>query len=116
MDHLVPCDDLIPDSLISGKPDNFRNVAKRLEVPILGELPLVEGVSTSGDGGYPFVLGSVGAVKEAHGTAGAAWRDNMLQVAKRVASTLWTNPDVAKKVRYYMSNFEIWSRQTDFRW
>lgn len=107
MDHIVPCDDLISDSLISGKPDNFRNVAKRLEVPILGELPLVEGVSTSGDGGYPFVLGSVGAVKEAHGTVGASWRDNMLQVAKRVASTLWNNPEVAKKVRYHVSNIEI---------
>lgn len=107
VDHLVACDGLIPDSLISGKPDNFRNVAKRLEVPILGELPLVEGVSTSGDSGYPFVLGSAGALKEAHGTAGASWSDNMLHVAKRVASTLWNNPEVVKKVRHYMSNFEI---------
>jgi len=75
-----------------GKPDNFRNVAKRLEVPILGELPLVEGVSTSGDGGYPFVLSSSGVVKEVHGTGGVTWRDNMFYVAERVASALWNNP------------------------
>ena len=105
VDHLIACDDLIPDDFILSKPDNFRNVPKLLDVPVLGELPLVEGVSTSGDSEYLFVLGSIGAMKQAHGTAGAAWRDNMLQVAKRVALTLW-NSDVAKKVSY-MSNFEI---------
>jgi hypothetical protein len=46
VDHLVACDDLIPDGVILGKPDNFRNVAKLLDVPVLGELPLAEGVST----------------------------------------------------------------------
>jgi len=56
-------------------------------VPILGELPLLEGVSTTSDGGYPFMLSSAGVVKEAHG-----WRDNIFHVTERVASALWNKP------------------------
>jgi hypothetical protein len=65
-------------------------------VPVLGELPLARCEYSE----YLFVLGNIRAVKEPHRIAGAAWRDNMLQVTKCVALTLWNNPDVAKKVRY----------------
>lgn len=72
-----------------GKPDNFHDVARKLDTPVLGELPLVEGVSTSADGGYPYVLTNIKMVESTDGDGGLTWRSNMAQVAERVTSALW---------------------------
>ncbi|KAJ3506389.1 hypothetical protein NLJ89_g6896 [Agrocybe chaxingu] len=71
-----------------GKPDNFHKVTERLQVPVLGELPLVEGVSASADGGFPYVLNNIASVEKTDGSGGLAWRTNMAQVATHVASSL----------------------------
>ncbi|KAF6752895.1 P-loop containing nucleoside triphosphate hydrolase protein [Ephemerocybe angulata] len=67
-----------------GKPDSFRAAAERLQTPILGELPLVQGVSTSSDGGYPYVL----AGNDSNGKSGKQWKDAMAGVAEQVLSTV----------------------------
>ncbi|KAF9478340.1 P-loop containing nucleoside triphosphate hydrolase protein [Pholiota conissans] len=72
-----------------GKPDNFRTVSDRLGLPILGELPLAEGVSTSADGGYPYVLKNV---VEAHDVGGFRWKATMNEVAEQTAGELWKGP------------------------
>lgn len=53
---------------------------------MLGELPLVEGVSTSADGGYPFVLKTV---SEKVDVGGFAWKNTMNQVAEQTVGVLW---------------------------
>ena len=68
-----------------GKPDSFRSVAQRLDVPILGELPLVQGVSMSADGGWPFVLSSPKSVQE---TGGVTWKESMMRIASSAVSAL----------------------------
>ncbi|KAF8173048.1 P-loop containing nucleoside triphosphate hydrolase protein [Pholiota molesta] len=89
--YLCPeCSNPTPRYLF-GKPDGFRNVANRLGLPILGELPLAEGVSTSADGGYPFVLKSV---QEADDMGGFRWKATMDQVAERTAADLWKGQTV----------------------
>ncbi|OSX62455.1 hypothetical protein POSPLADRAFT_1142964 [Postia placenta MAD-698-R-SB12] len=68
-----------------GPPEAFRAVAARAGVPVLGELPLVPGVSAGSDRGVPFaLLGDVNA------DAGGAreWRDTMRAVAAQVWRTL----------------------------
>ena len=70
-----------------GKPLNFQSVAQRLGVPVLGELPLVQGVSTSSDGGWPFVLSSSNSVQEI-GKGGVAWKESMMGIARSVVSAL----------------------------
>lgn len=74
---------------LSGKPDGFRNVAGRLGLPILGELPLAEGVSASADGGYSYVLKNV---QEADDVGGFRWKDTMNEIAQRTAADLWKGP------------------------
>ena len=66
---------------MTGKPDAFRSVAQRLGVPVLGELPLVQGVSASADEGWPYVLGAKGD----DGSGGADWRVAMKRIAEQVA-------------------------------
>ncbi|KAF8154818.1 P-loop containing nucleoside triphosphate hydrolase protein [Crassisporium funariophilum] len=73
---------------IFGPPDGFRQVAQRLAVPILGELPLVQGVSSSADAGRPYVLGSQKTVEETDGAGGLAWKESMGRVADLVVSSL----------------------------
>ncbi|TFK24560.1 P-loop containing nucleoside triphosphate hydrolase protein [Coprinopsis marcescibilis] len=68
-----------------GKPDRFRAVADKLQVPILGELPLASGVSTSADGGYPYVLANQ---KDQGNTGGRQWSEKMMGVAEQVATTI----------------------------
>lgn len=53
---------------------------------VLGELPLVPGVSSSGDAGVPY--GLVTDERRKHdGLAGSQWRETMASVADKV----WTN-------------------------
>lgn len=65
-----------------GKPDAFRSVAQRLGVPVLGELPLVQGVSASADEGWPYVLAAKG---DHDGPGGADWRAAMKRIAEQLA-------------------------------
>jgi len=67
-----------------GKPDAFRAVASRLEMPILGELPLAGGVSAGGDAGFPPMLKSA-AARDA-GERG--WAGTMAAVAESVAKRI----------------------------
>ncbi|RXW16959.1 hypothetical protein EST38_g8891 [Candolleomyces aberdarensis] len=66
-----------------GKPDSFKAVAERLQTPILGELPLVQGVSASADGGYPYVLAG-----KAQSPGESKWKETMGGVAEQVASAI----------------------------
>ncbi|KAG1838989.1 P-loop containing nucleoside triphosphate hydrolase protein [Suillus tomentosus] len=57
--------------------------ASRLGIPLLAQLPLVEGVSRGGDRGIPYVLeGKNGSDKD--GKAGEIWRDAMNEAASKM--------------------------------
>ena len=66
-----------------GAPDAFRATASRLGIDILAELPLVQGVSTSGDAGVPYSLAPE-ALKKADGLGGVQWGEGMAAAAKNV--------------------------------
>ncbi|KDR73139.1 hypothetical protein GALMADRAFT_72776 [Galerina marginata CBS 339.88] len=90
--YLCPgCNSSTPRYLF-GKPDSFHKIAQRLDVPVLGELPLIEGVSASSDGGYPYVLKQLSTVEADDGDGGVVWRSNMSKVAEHVAASLWKTP------------------------
>ena len=72
-----------------GNAERFHSVAKALQVPVLGELPLVEGVSLSADAGYPYVLKNASSIEEADGLGGSTWDASMKQIAEQVAANLW---------------------------
>lgn len=67
-----------------GKADSFQHVADRTGIPILAELPLVPGVSTSGDQGVPYALWN----KQDDGIAGEQWIKSMEKVSDRVWGAL----------------------------
>lgn len=67
-----------------GKDDSFQRVADRSGIPSLAKLPLVPGVSTSGDQGVPYTLWN----KQDDGVAGAQWVESMDNVAARVWEAL----------------------------
>ncbi|KAF9219302.1 P-loop containing nucleoside triphosphate hydrolase protein [Gyrodon lividus] len=71
-----------------GSPDNFRSVTSTLDVPVLGELPLVRGVSIGGDSGIPYALTASSQQTETDGAGGAVWRNVMENAAKRVWESL----------------------------
>ncbi|EGN97157.1 hypothetical protein SERLA73DRAFT_183790 [Serpula lacrymans var. lacrymans S7.3] len=72
-----------------GSPDSFRATAKRLEVDILGELPLVRGVSTGGDSGIPYSLVSSRKAESEDAEGGEEWRRVMDDTAARVWGELF---------------------------
>jgi len=66
-----------------GEPDKFRATASQLGINILCELPLVSGVSTTGDRGIPYSL----APKENRGAddaGGLSWNGAMMNVAEKI--------------------------------
>jgi ATP-binding protein involved in chromosome partitioning len=63
-----------------GPPDRFRSVAEGLGAPILGELPVVPGVSAGGDRGLPFALVGGAQATPAEGQ----WIGTMEEVAQQV--------------------------------
>ena len=67
-----------------GKADRFHHVADRTGIPTLAELPLVPGVSTSGDQGVPYMLWN----RQDDGIAGERWLKSMEKVADRVWGAL----------------------------
>lgn len=75
-------------TFLTGKPDNFRNVASWLAVPVLGELPLVEGVSASSDAGRSYVL-TPSATNEIDGDGGLRWKSGMAEIAEKVDMALF---------------------------
>ncbi|KAG6815647.1 hypothetical protein H0H87_012659 [Tephrocybe sp. NHM501043] len=67
-----------------GPPDRFRATASRLEIPTLAELPLVPGVSATGDRGVPYGLVERKKREAEDGRGGHEWIDAMAGVAERV--------------------------------
>ncbi|KAH0828609.1 P-loop containing nucleoside triphosphate hydrolase protein [Lanmaoa asiatica] len=67
-----------------GSPDAFRSIASSLGVPILGELPLVKGVSTGGDRGVPYSLTASSQQTEGDGSGGGVWKSVMEDIAGSV--------------------------------
>jgi ATP-binding protein involved in chromosome partitioning len=75
---------------IFGPPSRFNAVANTLGARVLGELPLVPGVSENGDQGVPYVLarrsGASGESREkGFGEGGKRWVESI----QRVASQVW---------------------------
>ncbi len=64
-----------------GSPASFRATAARFGVDVLGELPLVPGVSHGGDRGVPYTLSSA---QEAGEAGGKQWKETMAGVANKV--------------------------------
>ncbi|KAH8096856.1 P-loop containing nucleoside triphosphate hydrolase protein [Cristinia sonorae] len=64
---------------IFGQPDSFHSTANHLGAKVLGELPLVAGVSKSSDKGVPYMLEAAGDEE---------WKSTMKQIADDVWKTL----------------------------
>ncbi|KAI0336028.1 P-loop containing nucleoside triphosphate hydrolase protein [Cubamyces sp. BRFM 1775] len=71
-----------------GSPAAFRATAARYNVNVLGELPLVPGVSHGGDRGVPYALYSAA---EASDPGGKEWKETMASVAGQVWQFLSKN-------------------------
>ncbi|KAG6331222.1 hypothetical protein ID866_7866 [Astraeus odoratus] len=71
-----------------GSPAAFHNIATSLDVPVLGELPLVKGVSAGGDDGVPYILIASKEQAKEDGAGGAVWRNAMEEIAGTVWKTL----------------------------
>jgi len=70
-----------------GSPDAFRNTASLLDIEVLGELPLVPGVSSGGDEGVPYAL--LADERRRHdGLAGSQWMETMAAVAAKIWKSL----------------------------
>jgi len=67
-----------------GPPEAFRATAARLGVDVLGELPLVPGVSQGGDAGLPYGLLPSTQYGDQDGVGGKQWLTEMRQVAEKV--------------------------------
>ncbi|OJT12582.1 Iron-sulfur protein IND1 [Trametes pubescens] len=67
-----------------GPPAAFRATAARFGVDVLGELPLVPGVSRGGDRGVPYALHSANGADGTTDLGGKEWRQTMAGVAGQV--------------------------------
>jgi len=70
-----------------GSPAAFRATAASLGVGVLGELPLVQGVSSGGDQGVPYALVVDDKMNAKDGAGGVEWKTTM----ESVASKVWTS-------------------------
>jgi len=84
--HFI-CSSCAKPHYLFGSPAGFRSTAERLHIDILGELPLVPGVSAGGDEGVPYALLS-SEKRQNDGTGGDEWIEEMGGVARRVWSSL----------------------------
>ncbi|KAI0946899.1 hypothetical protein AcW1_010227 [Taiwanofungus camphoratus] len=66
-----------------GSPTSFRATANRLGIDILGELPLIPGVSEGGDRGVPYALTSIDPAMDGRG--GKQW----IEVMEGVGAKVW---------------------------
>ncbi|KAI0068515.1 P-loop containing nucleoside triphosphate hydrolase protein [Artomyces pyxidatus] len=71
-----------------GPPDRFREIARQLRVPVLGELPLAPGVSSGGDAGMPYTIVSDAKVKADDGEGGIMWKETMQEIAENLWGSL----------------------------
>ena len=67
-----------------GPPASFRATAERYGVGVLGELPLVPGVSHGGDRGVPYALYSPDTASGSADSGGKEWKETMAGVASKV--------------------------------
>lgn len=81
--YFIPPGSTTPFRLF-GKADGFQRVADRTGIPTLAELPLVPGVSTSGDRGVPYTLWN----KRDDGIAGEEWLKSMESIANQMWGAL----------------------------
>ena len=81
--YFIPPGSTTPFQLF-GKIDGFQRVADRAGIPSLAKLPVVPGVSTSGDQGVPYTLWNKGD----DGVAGVQWLESMENVAKKAWEAL----------------------------
>lgn len=58
-------------------------MASHLNVDVLGELPLVPGVSEGSDKGVPYMLAEKGA-DDGENVGGKEWRDGLFSVAEKL--------------------------------
>ncbi|KAK0216989.1 P-loop containing nucleoside triphosphate hydrolase protein [Armillaria fumosa] len=75
--HFV-CGNCSTPHYLFGSPDRFREAARLMEVDVLGELPLVLGVSEGGDSGVPYALTG----------QNEAWNEVMRGIAEKVWAKL----------------------------
>ncbi|EJD02963.1 P-loop containing nucleoside triphosphate hydrolase protein [Fomitiporia mediterranea MF3/22] len=68
-----------------GSTDSFRRAAAELNVPVLGELPLVPEVNKGGDTGVPFILTSTSKTLD---KAESEWNNGMLNAARKIWDSL----------------------------
>jgi len=85
--HFICSTCTVPHHLF-GSPEAFRGTAAQLGLSVLGELPLVQGVSSGGDRGVPYALVVNEKMNTLDGTGGAEWKSTMENVASRVWSLL----------------------------
>lgn len=81
--YFIPPGSTTPFQLF-GEADGFRRVADRTGISSLATLPLVPGVSTSGDRGVPYTLWN----QQGDGLAGVQWLESMENIAKQVWEAL----------------------------
>lgn len=72
-----------------GSSESFLATASRLDVNILGELPLVSGVSTGGDRGVPYALIKADIIP-------GGGREQWLEVMDDVAMSVWQSINIRK--------------------
>jgi len=77
----------LPHNLF-GSPEAFRGTAAQLKLSVLGELPLVQGVSSGGDQGVPYALVVNEKMDTLDGAGGTEWKSTLESVASRVWSLL----------------------------
>lgn len=77
------CPSCATPHLLFGSPDHFRSTASRLGVEVLGELPLVSGVSRGGDGGLPYALIDEDSLRK-DGLGGTKWNEVVTNASARV--------------------------------
>jgi ATP-binding protein involved in chromosome partitioning len=81
---------------IFGPPDSFQSTADALSLPVLAHLPLVPGVSSSGDRGVPYVL-HASHTPQADGSGGKEWYERVQDVANRVWREVQVTADTRRK-------------------
>lgn len=82
------CPSCVTPHYVFGSPTAFRATATSLNVPVLGELPLVKSVSRGGDGGVPYMLTASKEQADEDNAGGAVWRNVMQEMAENVWQAL----------------------------
>ena len=81
--YFIPPGSTTPFQLF-GEADSYQRLADHTGIPTLAKLPLVPGVSASGDRGVPYTLWN----KQGDGVGGGQWLESMENLAKRMWEAL----------------------------